>query len=294
MQNGGRDRDRTCDPYDVNVVPRPSCHIALVPLSLLWKVHGSTLSPHWIDLACFQIAYKFMTRITKRTIDSLKAPATGSLFVWDSELRGFGVRVSPQGRVAFIVQYRVRGRSRRYSFAVFGPTLTEPEIAKINFKTSNDSGMPDGFAKSDKGVIYPNDYDNIALALDKLGIVVRKNDFKLCLELKGTIKGQPFDGEINDDIASRVQFMIKDAFHFLPSDGAFLKVIADIAFLRSTIRSRTTWEASHGIRRNASKPFLPSMRTPKIHHSIGRSLGYGSPLRCAGSCNPVVSSTHFS
>ncbi len=54
-----------------------------------------------------------MTKITKRVVDNLKPPATGSLFVWDSELRGFGVRVSPQGRIAFIVQHRTaQGRTR--------------------------------------------------------------------------------------------------------------------------------------------------------------------------------------
>ena len=67
-----------------------------------------------------------MSKITKRVIDSLKPPATGSLFVWDSELRGYGVRVSPQGRVAFLVQYRTpQGRTRRYSFAVYGPCTAD-------------------------------------------------------------------------------------------------------------------------------------------------------------------------
>ena len=72
-----------------------------------------------------------MTRITKRTIDSLKPPTSGSRFLWDSELRGFGLRMSPQGRVAFIVQYRTpQGRTRRYSFAVFGPTTADQARAQ--------------------------------------------------------------------------------------------------------------------------------------------------------------------
>ena len=70
-------------------------------------------------------------KITKRIIDSLKPPATGSLFVWDSELRGYGVRVSPHGRVSFVIQYRTRqNRTRRYSFAVFGPTTPDQARAQ--------------------------------------------------------------------------------------------------------------------------------------------------------------------
>lgn len=67
-----------------------------------------------------------MTRITKRIIDAIKPPATGTIFLWDKELRGYGVRVNAGGRVSFIIQYRNRqNRTRRYSFAIYGPTTPE-------------------------------------------------------------------------------------------------------------------------------------------------------------------------
>ena len=34
-----------------------------------------------------------MTRLTKRTIDALKPDCRRDTFLWDGELRGFGVRV---------------------------------------------------------------------------------------------------------------------------------------------------------------------------------------------------------
>ncbi|MEQ8509271.1 MAG: site-specific integrase [Rhodospirillaceae bacterium] len=66
-----------------------------------------------------------MARLTKRTLDSLKAK-TKDYFVWDDELKGFGVRVSPKGRKTFLVQYRAGGRTRRLKIATYG-TLTAEE-----------------------------------------------------------------------------------------------------------------------------------------------------------------------
>jgi integrase len=69
-----------------------------------------------------------MARLTKRLIDAelAKQSADRAAFLWCAELRGFGVRISPKGRVAFIVQYRTQQRqTRRYSFAVYGPAAVE-------------------------------------------------------------------------------------------------------------------------------------------------------------------------
>lgn len=55
-----------------------------------------------------------MGKLTKTSIDSLVAPTTGQAFLWDAELRGFGVRVTAGGTKTFIVQYRNdQGRTRR-------------------------------------------------------------------------------------------------------------------------------------------------------------------------------------
>lgn len=69
-----------------------------------------------------------MGKITKRLVDALKPdPAGKDQFVWDSELKGFGVRVKPSGAASYIVQYRtVHGQTRRLAFAKVG-TLTPDE-----------------------------------------------------------------------------------------------------------------------------------------------------------------------
>jgi integrase len=50
-------------------------------------------------------------RITKRTVDALKAKQR-DVFLWDTDLRGFGVKCTPLGRRVFLVQYRPLGGRR--------------------------------------------------------------------------------------------------------------------------------------------------------------------------------------
>ncbi|TWA59260.1 site-specific recombinase XerD [Azospirillum brasilense] len=47
-------------------------------------------------------------KITKRLVDATK-PGTKDVFVWDSEVKGFGLKVTPAGSRVYIVQYRVEG-----------------------------------------------------------------------------------------------------------------------------------------------------------------------------------------
>lgn len=54
-----------------------------------------------------------MVRITQKLVDSLK-PSEKDRFCRDDKLTGFGVKVSPKGRISFIAEGRVRGgRTRR-------------------------------------------------------------------------------------------------------------------------------------------------------------------------------------
>ena len=74
-----------------------------------------------------------MEKISKRTVDALKPSKVGvkvsENFLWDSELRGFGVRISPAGLKSFIVQYRTpEGRHRRTVIGRHG--MMTPEQAR--------------------------------------------------------------------------------------------------------------------------------------------------------------------
>jgi integrase len=54
-------------------------------------------------------------RLTTRFVDSIPAPATGSITKWDGETKGFGVRITAGGARSFFINYRVDGIERRHS-----------------------------------------------------------------------------------------------------------------------------------------------------------------------------------
>lgn len=58
-------------------------------------------------------------KLTKRVVDRLSAE-TGSRLVWDRDLPGFGVRVYPSGRRAYVVQSRGPNGSRRVTLGRHG------------------------------------------------------------------------------------------------------------------------------------------------------------------------------
>ena len=72
-----------------------------------------------------------MAKLTKRFVEAV-APQSKGHVVWDDEFPGFGLRVYPSGKRSYIVQYRSRGRSRRYTIGLHG--LWTPETARREAK----------------------------------------------------------------------------------------------------------------------------------------------------------------
>ncbi len=64
-------------------------------------------------------------KITKRLLDSLPPPAAGEVKVWDTELRGFVVRVRSSGRQWFAVEWMRERRTRRLTLGEFGPVTVD-------------------------------------------------------------------------------------------------------------------------------------------------------------------------
>lgn len=69
-----------------------------------------------------------MPKLTKLLVESTKAEKK-DLILWDSELKGFGLRVKPSGVKTFVVQYRTgKGRkwpTKRVTIGQFGPLTIE-------------------------------------------------------------------------------------------------------------------------------------------------------------------------
>ena len=75
-------------------------------------------------------------RVSKRSVDAL-VPGDRDQYLWDTELSGFGLKVTPAGHKTYLVQYRMGGRktpTRRVSVGAHGvltPDLARHEAAKV-------------------------------------------------------------------------------------------------------------------------------------------------------------------
>jgi Arm DNA-binding domain len=102
-------------------------------------------------MACQEVSSEFLSRayhvitrpampapsrlkLTKRAVDAL-APADKDQVVFDAELPGFGIKVTPSGHKVFLVQYRYppgrAGRIRRYTIGSYGESLTPDQARGI-------------------------------------------------------------------------------------------------------------------------------------------------------------------
>jgi integrase len=65
-----------------------------------------------------------IAKLTKRIVDAA-APSVERYVIWDSALKGFGLRVEPSGTKTFLVRYRAAGRKRFVAVGRFGPLTPE-------------------------------------------------------------------------------------------------------------------------------------------------------------------------
>lgn len=58
-------------------------------------------------------------RITDKLVRDLAPPMTGNIRIYDTEIKGFGVRITRAGAKSFILNYYVNGRERRYTIGSY-------------------------------------------------------------------------------------------------------------------------------------------------------------------------------
>jgi integrase len=96
-------------------------------------------------------------RITKRAVDAAK-PSKADSYLWDPELPGFGLKVTPTGRKVYLVQYRLggrKGRTRRVTIGQHGqitPTFARDEAKRLlgEVATRRDPAAERDKAKADR------------------------------------------------------------------------------------------------------------------------------------------------
>ncbi len=65
-----------------------------------------------------------IAKLTKRVVDTTQ-PELERYMVWDSTLKGYGLRVEPSGTKTFLVRYRIAGRKRFLAIGRFGHLTPE-------------------------------------------------------------------------------------------------------------------------------------------------------------------------
>jgi integrase len=71
-------------------------------------------------------------KLTKRNVDALK-PAAERFTAWDTDLKGFGLRVTPSGERVYVLKYRIAGEQRWVTIGRHGSPWT-PEQARDEAK----------------------------------------------------------------------------------------------------------------------------------------------------------------
>jgi len=86
-----------------------------------------------------------MPKLTKRIVEALERDPDRDVFMWDTEVRGFGMRVKPSGTKTFIIQYRnVERRTRRFVIGQYGVLTVEVarDLAKKKLASVIDGSDP--------------------------------------------------------------------------------------------------------------------------------------------------------
>jgi integrase len=98
-------------------------------------------------------------KITKRTVDGL-IPSEKDQFLWDTEVKGFGVKVTPKAKRVYVLKYRMPNRSntRRITIGTHGspwtPDQARDEAIRLlgNVKDGNDPYLNRVQAKGERTV----------------------------------------------------------------------------------------------------------------------------------------------
>ena len=65
-------------------------------------------------------------KITKRAVDAAR-PTSRDTFLWDTEVKGFGLKATPAGNRIYVLQARLNGRLRRWTIGKHGSPITPDE-----------------------------------------------------------------------------------------------------------------------------------------------------------------------
>jgi integrase len=102
-------------------------------------------------------------QITKRTVDALQ-PGSHDVYLWDTEIPGFGLKLTPRGSRIYLLKYEHAGRQRRYRLGLHGADFT-PDQARERARRLRtqvaDGGDPFAERERERGVPTMAEYAEI-------------------------------------------------------------------------------------------------------------------------------------
>jgi integrase len=113
--------------------------------------------------------------LSKKFIDGLPVPLSGKSLHWDDQLRGFGLSITANGTKSFILNYRYKGRERRFTIGRYGDlTPTKARAEALGLKAVIRAGV-DPLTEREKGKKEPtfndlaDEYERVHLPRKKWG-----------------------------------------------------------------------------------------------------------------------------
>lgn len=86
-------------------------------------------------------------KINATNLKKITPPESGYSLHWDDDLRGFGIRVTPTGKISYIAQARVNGKERRITLGRHGTITADKARSKAKTKLGT---MADGVDPADE------------------------------------------------------------------------------------------------------------------------------------------------
>jgi integrase len=186
--------------------------------------------------------------ITKRAVDAAKARSADS-YLWDEELAGFGLKVTPAARKVYLVQYRLggrKGRTRRVTIGQHGeltPTAARSEAKRLlgEIAAGRDPASERDKAKADKSLDVVLDQFMAEHVKPKLKpATVEEYQRLVRLYVKPRFKNRAI-GELKRPDIARLHHELSDKPYQANRVLAFLSVLFN-------------WAEKHGLRPDGSNP----------------------------------------
>jgi integrase len=141
-------------------------------------------------------------KLTKIKVEKIAIPEKGEKLYWDSDLSGFGVRITSKGVRSYIAQGRANGKERRITIGQHGKPINDTETLTADKARKLAMGLIADFSKGIDPVIERQSKETLAVTLQAVCDVYLKE--------RRTKKGGGLKPRTKADIAKHIRTSFAD------------------------------------------------------------------------------------